>query len=182
MSKPVKNLIIQELTDRFNEVGSVAICGFTGLDAEKTYEMRTHLAEKDISFAVVKNSLARAAFKSVGLDDAIGLMSGPCAVAWGSDSIVSVVRELLAVTKDAPALTVKGAVLDGEIFDGEKAVKRLSEFPTKDEAIGQVVQCILSAGSNISGALVGPAGQIAGILKSIEEKEDTSTEEKEDAA
>ena len=170
MSKQVKEMIRKELTARFTDIGSVAICGFTGLDSESTYAMRGRLAEKGIQITVVKNSLAKQAFKKVGLDDASDLLDGPCAVAYGADSIVSVVRELLDIAKDSPALTVKGAVLDGEVFSGEDDVQRLSKFPTRDEALGQLVGCIVSAGSNLSGCLVGPAGQIASILKTIEEK------------
>jgi len=169
-------MIRKELADRFADVGSVAICGFTGLDSENTYAMRGRLAEKDIQITVVKNSLAKQAFKQVGLDAAADLLDGPCAVAYGADSIVSVVRELLDIGKDAPALTVKGAILDGEVFSGEDDVKRLSKFPTRDEALGQLVGCIVSAGSNLSGCLVGPAGQIASILESIEEKAEDSAE------
>ncbi|HNX25819.1 MAG TPA: 50S ribosomal protein L10 [Phycisphaerae bacterium] len=170
MSKPVKTLIKQELAKRFDEVTSVAICGFTGLDSGSTYAMRTRLAEKGIKVTVVKNSLAKAAFKEAGLDIATDLLEGPCAVAYGADSIVSVVRELLAINKDMPAFTVKGAILDGDVFSGDEQVKALSKFPTREEALSQLVGCILSAGSNISGALMGPAGQIAGILSSIEQK------------
>lgn len=170
MSKPVKTLIKQELAKRFDEVTSVAVCGFTGLDSASTYAMRSRLAEKGIKVTVVKNSMAKAAFKEAGLDTINSLLEGPCAVAYGTDSIVSVVRELLVVNKDIPAFTIKGAVLDGDVFTGEDQIKALSKFPTREEALGQLVGCILSAGSNISGALLGPAGQIAGILKTIEEK------------
>jgi large subunit ribosomal protein L10 len=170
MSKPVKTLIKQELAKRFDEVTSVAVCGFTGLDSASTYAMRSRLAEKGIKVTVVKNSMAKAAFKEAGLDTINALLEGPCAVAYGTDSIVSVVRELLVVNKDIPAFTIKGAVLDGDVFTGEDQIKALSKFPTREEALGQLVGCILSAGSNISAALLGPAGQIAGILKTIEEK------------
>ncbi len=172
MSKPVKNMIRKELTGRFADVSSVAICGFTGLDADQTYMMRGRLAEKDINFMVVKNSLARQAFGEVGLDKASGLLDGPCAVAWGADSIVSVVRELLDIKKEAPPLEIKAAVLEGEVFEGADDVKRLSKFPTREEALGELVGCVLSAGSNLAGCLVGPASQIAGILKTLEEKGD----------
>lgn len=174
MSKPIKQMIRKELARRFAGVGSVAIVGFSGIDADQTYAMRGRLEEKDISLTVVKNSLARQAFKEIGLESAVGLLDGPCAIAYGSDSVVSVVRELLDIRKIAPTLEVKGAVLDGEIFSGEAEVKQLSNFPTRDEAIGQVVQCALSAGANISGCLLGPGGQIAGILKTIEEKDEAA--------
>jgi large subunit ribosomal protein L10 len=170
MSKPVKQMIRKQLAGRFNDVKSVAICGFTGLDADQTYMMRGRLAEKDINFMVVKNSLARQAFGDAGLGEATGLLDGPCAVAWGADSIVTVVRELLDIQKAAPPLTIKAAVLEGTVFETEDEVKRLSKFPTRDEAIGEVVGCILSAGANLAGCLIGPSSQIAGILKTIEEK------------
>lgn len=170
MSKPVKQMIRKDLARKFTNVNSVAVVGFSGLNSEQTYEMRGRLAGKDIQFKVVKNSMAKQAFQDVGLDAACDLLDGPCAVAWGADSIVSVVRELLDIHKTAPAVTVKAAVLDGEIFANERDVERLSKFPTRDEAIGQVVQAVLSAGANVAGCIVGPAGQIAGILKAIEEK------------
>ncbi len=165
---------MKELACRFTGVSSVAIVGFTGINSEQTYAMRGRLAEKDISLTVVKNSLARQAFKEVGLESAVDLLDGPCAVVYGADSVVSVVRELLDIQKKTPNLEIKGAVLDGDIFSGSAEVKQLSTFPTREEAIGQVIQCALSAGANISACLLGPAGQIAGILKAIEEKEDAA--------
>lgn len=170
MSKPVKQLMRAEYTRRFESVTSVAVCSYSGMDADQTYMMRTRLAEKDIQFTVVKNSIARQAFAENGLESAGELLDGPCAVAWGADSVVTVVRELQDIAKQAPTLTIRGALLDGEVFAGADDVDRLSKFPTRDEAIGQVVQCILSAGANVAGCLVGPAGSIAGILKAIEEK------------
>jgi len=174
MSKPVKQMIRKELAKRFAGVDSLAVVGFAGLDAEQTYVLRGRLVEKDIQIKVVKNSMARQAFQDVGLDMAVDLLDGPCAIAWGADSVVSVVRELLDVHKTSPALTVKAAVLDGEVFAGEEDVQRLSRFPTRDEALGQVVQCAISAGADVAGCLVGPASQMAGILKSIEEKNEAA--------
>jgi large subunit ribosomal protein L10 len=174
MSKPVKQMIRKDLARRFADVSSVAVVGFTGLNSEQTYEMRGRLAEKDIQIKVVRNSLAKQAFQDVGLDSACDLLDGPCAIAWGADSIVSVVRELMDIHKTAPAVTVKAALLDGEIFAGEQDVDRLSKFPTRDEALGQVVQAVLSAGANVAGCIVAPAGAIASILETIEEKDEAA--------
>jgi large subunit ribosomal protein L10 len=119
---------------------------------------------------VVKNSLARQAFRELGLDAAADLLDGPCAVAWGGDGVVSVVRELLDIHKESPALTVKAAVLEGEPF-GPERVEELSKFPTRPEAIATVVSLALSPGRRLGGCLLAPGGALAGILKSIEEKQ-----------
>jgi large subunit ribosomal protein L10 len=175
MSKPVKKLIRDELIKRFDGLTQLAVVSFTGVDANTTNAIRARLAEKDIRVSVVKNSLARQAFKEVGIEGAGALLDGPCAVAYGADSVVTVVRELLDIGKDAPNLSVKAAFMEGDVF-AEDRIDALSKFPTREEAIGQVVQCVLSSGANLAGCLVGPASQIAGILKTIEEKSDEPAE------
>jgi large subunit ribosomal protein L10 len=69
-----------------------------------------------------------------------------------------------------PDLELRGAVLDGELFTGEEGVKRLSKFPTRDEAIAQTVTIILTPGGKLVGAVKSPASNIAGILKTMQEK------------
>src|SRR5690554_5241118 len=169
MSKPVKDLIRKELVSRFDGVTSLAVIGFSGLDAVSTHMVRGRLAEKNINMTVVKNSIARNAFKSVGLDPAAGLLEGPCAVAYGADSVVEVVRTLLEVAKEAPKLSVKAALMDGEVFGADR-IAELSKYPTRDEAIAKAEGCILSSGNRLAGGLVGPVSKLASILKTIEEK------------
>jgi large subunit ribosomal protein L10 len=176
MSKPVKDLVRDELIKRFDGVTQLAVVGFTGVDATSTNEIRGRLREKDIRMTVVKNSLARQAFAAVGIEPAGGLLNGPCAVAYGADSVVTVVRELLDIQGGEPNLTVKAAFMEGELFQ-EDQIDALSKYPTRDEAVARVLQCVLSAGANLSACLIGPAGQLAGILKTIEEKGDADNSE-----
>jgi large subunit ribosomal protein L10 len=169
MSKPVKKLIRDELIKRFDGVTQLAVVSFTGVDANTTNAIRGRLAGKDIRVSVVKNALAKQAFRELGIDTAAQLLDGPCAVAYGADSVVTVVRELLDIGKETPNLVVKAAFMEGDVFTQE-SIEALSKYPTRPEAIGQALNCVLSAGANLAACLMGPAGQIASILKSIEEK------------
>ena len=76
MSKPVKEMLRKELVKRFDGVTSAAIVGFTGIDTISTLNIRRRLHAKGIGLTVVKNSVARQAFKSVGMDAAMGLLDG----------------------------------------------------------------------------------------------------------
>ncbi len=172
MSKPVKELVRKELVKRFAGVDSLAVVGFTGLDAVTTHTVRGRLLEKGVRLTVVKNSVARQAFKELGLAKAGEMLDGPCAVAYGSDpkvGVVNVVRSLLEIAKETPKLTVKAALLEGEIF-GTERIDELSKFPTRDEALSQLVGAILAPGRKLAACLVGPGGKVAAILKTIEEK------------
>jgi ribosomal protein L10 len=170
MSKPVKEMMRRELIRRFEGVTSLAVVGFSGLDAVSTNRIRGRLRQRDIRMTVVKNSVARQAFEAVGLPSARGLLDGPCAVAYGADSVVSVVRELLDLRKEAPQLTVKAALLEGEVF-GAQQIDELSRYPNRQEAIGRVVQCVLSPGGRLAGALRGPGGALAAALKTIADRQ-----------
>jgi len=172
MSKPVKALIRDELTRRLEGVTSLAIVGLTGVDAITVTNIRKRLGEQEIRLLVVKNALAKHAFKTIDLDVACDLLNGPCALAYGGDNVVSVVRELLAIKKEqAKELVVKAAVMDGEAFASER-ISELSKYPTRAEAIGKVVSCILAPGMKAAACILAPGSKIASLVKAVEELHD----------
>ena len=185
MSKPGKELVRKELVSRFEGVSSLAVVGFTGIDGVSTHKLRGRLREKNIRMNVVKNSIARQAFDAIGLSVANDLLDGPSAIVFCADpkqaGVVEIVRELLDIRKDTPALTIKAALLEGEPF-GEDQIQELSKYPTRDEAIANTVTCVLSPGRNLAGCLIGPGGTIAALLKAIEEKKEDEGEGDEQAA
>jgi len=175
MSKPVKQLLRKELIRRLAGVDSLAVVGFSGVDAVTTHQIRSRLIKKDIHLMVVKNSLARQAFKEIHLESANDLLEGPCALAYGSDSVVTIVRELLDIHKDTPNLVVKAAVLEGNPF-GADQIEALSKYPNRAEAIGRAVTCVLSSGSRLAGCLIGPGSQIAALIEAVQEKREKAGE------
>lgn len=176
MSKPVKNLIKQELSKRLGGNSSLAVIGFTGLDSNSTNTVRTKLAKKQMRVTVVKNSLARQTFKELGIESAANLLEGPCALVYGGESVVNVVRELMELSKDAKAMQLKGAVMEGTVFRGAQEVEALSKYPTRDEAISNLVAAILSPGRKLAAAILAPGSKLASVLKTIEEKGEKSGE------
>lgn len=169
MSKPVKALLRTELKKRLEGVESLAVVSLMGVDGPSNNQLRRQLFQKQIHVTVVKNSIARQALKEVGLDAVGQLLEGPCALATGADSVVAIVRELLARKKEVPNLVVRGAYLEGSIF-GPERVEELSKYPTRDEAIGQAVMLVRSPGSRLASCIIGPGGKLAAILKAIQEK------------
>ena len=167
---------------RFNGLTSMAVVGLTGVDAVATSEIRKRLVSKGIRLMVIKNAPAKQAFKTVGLDMAVDLLNGPCAIATGGDSVVDVVRELLGIARDTPDLTVKAAVLEGDAF-GPDRIEELSRYPTRDEAIRILVSCVVWPGRRLGAALVAPGRKAASLVKVIKEKggsgeaEDTSSQD-----
>ncbi|MFZ4431274.1 MAG: 50S ribosomal protein L10 [Phycisphaerales bacterium] len=174
MSKVVKNLIMRDykarITKGTEQWPDAMVISIRGVKAVDTTRLRHSLAKKNIRIVVVQNALARKLFEGTSLELLKDLLTGSSALAFGGESVVEVARELVGAMAKMPALELKGAVLDGIVFSGKKAVEELSKYPTKDEAIGRVVTLVVSPGRKLLGQLQGPGSKLAGIIKSIEEK------------
>ena len=170
MSKPVKEMMIRDYRDRLAEVEDAMILSLRGIDANRNNAIRKGLLKQDIHVTVVRNALFRKAFEGTSLEPLGKLMTGSTAVAYGAESVVEVAREIVGLIKANPEIELKGAVLDGELFEGAAGVKRLSQFPTRDEAIAKDIAIILGPGRTLMGRVKGPGSALAGIIKSIEEK------------
>ena len=172
MSKPVKNLIAESYKQRFAGVTGAVVVDIRGIEANDNNALRTDLAEKQIRVTVVKNSLAKRAFEGTEMEPISPILDGPSTLVYPVDedvSVVSVARELLAHAKEIENLEFRGAVLDGIVF-GPDEIKKLSEYPTKEEAQAQVVQLFLSPAQKLVAATQGPGRKIASILKTIQDK------------
>jgi len=170
MSKYVKGLVKDELVKRFEGVNDFVVVSLTGIDGNDNNEMRGDLKGKGIGLSVVKNSLMRSALEGLGATAAVSLfLAGPCAVAYGGDSVVDVAKELSEWAKKATTLDMRGAYVDGVVMDGDGA-KALAKMPNRVELQGQVVTLVKSPGASLAGAIAGPGGAIAGCIKSLIEK------------
>lgn len=170
MSKPVKEMIMDDYRERFGDLEGALVIDIRGIDANSNNEFRLGLLKKDIRVSVIRNTLARRAFDGTALGPLESVLEGPSALAYGADSVVDVARAIVDWTKKIKDIELKGAVLDGQLFEGEDGVKRLSEFPTKEEAQAKVVQLVLSPGSKVVGCATSPGSKIMGIVKEIQER------------
>ncbi len=170
MSKPVKNMLIRDYQALLEGVEDALLVSIRGIEANDNNRMRQGLAEKQIKVTVIRNNLAKHALKDSGLESLEPLFSGPSALAYGAESVVDVARELVKWAKDVQKLELKGAVLDGLVFEGDAGVRRLSNFPTREEAIAQNVTLVLTPGQKLVGAAMGPGSALSSCLKAIEEK------------
>jgi large subunit ribosomal protein L10 len=91
-------------------------------------------------------------------------------VVFGEASVSAIARMLLDEKKADDTIELRGVFFDGEAYVGQEGVEAVSKLPTREEAIGQIVALLLSPGTNLAGAIKGPGGTLASILKTIEEK------------
>lgn len=169
MSKKVKGFIQKEYQTYYQGVNECLVVSLRGLSGVDNNELRGDLLARDIRMNVVKNSLARRAFEELGRPSMGEILTGSCAIAFGGDSIVDVAKVIVEWSKKLDALEIRGGYLEDKVLDA-KAAEALSKMPNRRELQAAIVAQALSPGGNISGALKGPAGRIAGCIKTLIEK------------
>ena len=137
MPKPQKQAKVKDLIERFRSSSGAMFAEYRGLTVKDATEVRSSLREADTTFSVVKNTLTRLAAREAGLEDVLVLLVGPTAVAFIGGDAVRGAKAVLEATRRFPALTVKGAVIEGR-FLAEEQARGLATLETKEVSVGKV--------------------------------------------
>ncbi len=168
MSKPIKELITNQLRGEYQGVQEACVVELSGMKVEEQEALRGSLREKSARVEVVKNSLARRAFDDTVLEPLGKSLTGPCALVTSTESLVEVAKTLVAAAKEFANLKLKQAMFAGD--PALLTVEELSKMRTLNDILGDLTGLVSSPGRSIAGCMQSPQGKIAGCLKAIVEK------------
>jgi large subunit ribosomal protein L10 len=161
---------IQELKDAFGKAPDFMFANYRGLTVAKITELRKQLREKDATFKVVKNNFARIAFEQLSAPPALAAyFVGPTAVAIAPRDSNEVARLILAFTKEAPALELKGGLVAGSVYDA-KQVEAFSKLPGRLELISMLMSVMNAPARNLAAALNDIPSRLVRTVKAIGDK------------
>lgn len=166
MPNIVNRLLLKEYKERYDSTASLIAIGYDGLDVERTNRLRGALEAQEIRLDLVKNRIARIAFRDMGLPDIDPILLGQTALATGGEDPVAMARFFVDFRKENKEVKIHGALVEETILD-EEAVVSLSKSPTKEELKGIIAGQALSPGGTLSGALLGAGGMLAGQIKTM---------------
>ena len=128
-----------ELLERaFKGTDSAVVVDYKGLKVPEVTELRRQIRNAKGSYKVVKNTLARRAMKGTAFEALGEHFLGTTAVAYSGEDPVALAKVLTTFAKTAPALQIKGAVVQGRsIKAGE--VTELATMPGKPELYAKLL-------------------------------------------
>ena len=157
MTKEQKKVYIDEMSKQFENSKAVMVTHYQGLTMPQMDELRSKMREHGIIFKITKNRITKLALEKTRCKDLADLFTGPTAVAFGEDAIISA-RILSKFAKDNENLKLIGGIMENEVLD-QAGVQNVASLPTLDEAR-----------ANIVGILNAPASKLVSILLARSEK------------
>jgi large subunit ribosomal protein L10 len=157
LTREQKKNYISEITAQFENSKAVMVTHYQGLTMTQLDELRAQMREHGIIFKITKNRITKLALEKTKCKDLSDLFTGPTAVAFGEDAIMSA-RILSKFAKDNENLKLIGGIMDNEVLD-QAGVQNVASLPTLDEAR-----------ANIVGILNAPTSKLVSILLAYSEK------------
>ena len=89
MNKDQKKNYITEMTSQFENSKAVMVTHYQGLTMPQLDELRSKMRDHGIVFKITKNRITKIAIEKTKCKDLSNLFTGPTAVAFGEDAIMS---------------------------------------------------------------------------------------------
>ncbi len=150
-----KVAVIDDVKKQLKNSSSAVVTEYRGLTVAEISTLRRELRAAGVDYKVLKNTLVRRAVAGTTSEALSEHLVGPTAIAWVKGDISAAAKILRDFAKGAPALILKGGVLDGRSLSA-KDLTALADLPSRDVLLSQ-----------IAGLIAAPLRQMAGLLKAV---------------
>lgn len=178
MTREEKKAIVEELHQKFSETTNFYITDPQGLNVEKVNNFRRLCFNGGVEYKVYKNTLIKKALEKLDTDyssfDGTVLkgFSGILFSKESSNGPAKIIKEFRKSAKSEELLPLlKGASIDSDLFIGEEYLDTLSKLKSKAELIGEVISLLQSPAKNVVSALQSSQHTLAGLVKTLAERE-----------
>ena len=161
MTKDQKKNYIAEMSTQFENSKAVMVTHYQGLTMVQLDELRAQMREHGIIFKITKNRNTKLALENTKCKELSDLFTGPTAVAFGEDAIMSA-RILSKFAKDNENLKLIGGIMGDEVLD-KVAVQNVANLPTLDEARANIIGILNASASKLVSILLARSEKMSSL-------------------
>ncbi len=154
----LKKPIVEEISELLNGAASAVVVDYRGLTVAEDTDLRKQLRAANVVYKVYKNTMINFAIEGTEFADLAQHLEGPTAIAVSKDDATAAASVLAKFAKTAPALEIKGGVVDGTYYDAA-GMKQIASIPSREVLI-----------SKLLGSMQSPIANFARVIKQIAEK------------
>ena len=172
MTREEKSQVIETLTAQLADNANIYLADISGLNAGSTTNLRRACFKAGVQLAVVKNTLLKKAMESSDKDfgELTEILKGNTSLMFSEtgNAPAKVIKEF---RKKSMIPLLKGAYIQESIYVGDDQLDNLVDLKSKDELVGEIIGLLQSPAKNVISALKSGGNTIAGLVKTLSERE-----------
>jgi large subunit ribosomal protein L10 len=165
MPTEAKRETVAELREEIARSRTMIVSEYRGLTVKEIAEIRRALRKQDVSYRVVKNRLMRIAAADTVGDALSPLLTGPTAIAFGTDETATA-KAVIDATRPYRIVKITGAVLGTRAIDAD-GVTRLAALPSRDTLLAQIAGGFAAPLATMAGLFDAPLRDVAGLAQAL---------------
>lgn len=173
MNRVEKQQAIDAIAEKLSSANVFYLADTSQLDASNTSNLRRQCFNKNIQMTVVKNKLLQKAMEQIeGKDysEMYNVLAGPTAIMISEvgNAPAKLIKDFRK-KNERPIL--KAAYIEESIYIGDDQLDALCDIKSKEELLGEVIGLLQSPAKNVISALKSSGSTIAGLVKTLSERE-----------
>src|SRR5437762_10287610 len=133
-----KSQEVSELTEQIGKASNAFLIDFKGITVPQVTELRKQVRQANSGYVVVKNTLALIALKDSPIINMKEQFTGPTAIAFNATDAVVLAKALTKFAKDVPAVSFKGALLNGQVVPASE-IQNIANLPSREELVAKLL-------------------------------------------
>ncbi len=162
-----KETEVASLQKKLSTASTVMVVDYRGLTVADANDLRARLrklGDGSVEYCVAKNTLVRRAASAAGTDSLGPYLTGPTALAFGSDEPSSLAKALVDYAKENEKLEIKGGLVEGEVVDLAE-IRKLAQLPSRDELRAMFLSTLQAPTRKLAGTLYALLGHLRNALE-----------------
>lgn len=175
MTRDEKEALINSLSEKIKSSPNFYITDISTMTVENTSKLRRELFKNNISMQMAKNTLIHKALERSGREcsELYDVLKGSSSIMF-SETANAPAKVIKEFRKKNEKPILKGAFVGESVYLGDASLTALASLKSKNELIGDIIMLLQSPAKNVVGALQSGKSKLAGIVKTLSDKEDKS--------
>ncbi|MFZ5653985.1 MAG: 50S ribosomal protein L10 [Pseudomonadota bacterium] len=138
-----KMAIVASVNQTASSALSLVVADARGVNVTDITALRKQAREQGVSLRVIKNSLARRAFKGTEFECLEGELTGPSLYGFSMEDPGAAARLFKEFAKQNAAFDIKVLSIGGQVLDGTR-IDVLATLPTREQALAQLAAVLIA--------------------------------------
>lgn len=161
-----KDQEIDILRKEFQEAPHALVVAFQGIKVSDDERLRRELRQANVSYRVVKNTLAIRAAEGTPMEQVKDNFTGATAVASSKDDPVTLAKLLSKWAKESPVFKFKAGIVEGQAIQVQD-IESIATLPSKEELISKIMYVINSGAQRLAVVTAGVARNLTVVVDQV---------------